>query len=132
MSRKPLPKPTLTPLPHDWRERVPTWRIIAMLAQVPQSEYLDEVRRFEADMLAEVRLSDNWGQEWKAFCWRRFKRPEMRCAFCDKPDAQRPIMCNPEDESSQKFRWFCNSWCQARFETNQPRPVEEPETLGWF
>lgn len=71
MPRKPLPKPTLTPLPHDWRERVPTWRIIAMLAQVPQSEYLDEVRRFEADMLAEGRLSDDWQAQWREHCRRR-------------------------------------------------------------
>lgn len=101
----------------------PAWKITAMLAKVPPCDYLPEARRFEQDAIAAGTLSDDWAREWKAFCWQRFKRPEMRCAFCDKPDAQRPIMCNPEDDSTQKFRWFCDSWCQARFETNQSKPV---------
>lgn len=95
-----------------------------MLAKIPQDEYLSEVRRFEQDAIASGMVSDDWLREWKVFCWKRLKGPGMRCAFCDKPDAQLPIMCNPEDESSQKFRWYCDSWCLAQYETNQPRPAQ--------
>lgn len=133
MARSPVPAPLRTPLPYDWRDHVPNWRITAMLAKVAQESYLDEVRRFEADMLAAGSLSADWARSWRDWLWQRFKRPEVRCAFCDKPEATRPVECNPVDDSSQTFRWFCDSWCQARFETNQPRPtVQEPETLGLF
>lgn len=110
---------------------MPGWKIFAMLASIPPDQYLDEVRLFETHHIAEATQSPDWGKQWRDWCWKRFKRPEMRCAFCDKPDAERPVMCNPEDESTQKFRWFCNSWCQAQFETNQPRPqIEEPGLFG--
>lgn len=93
-----------------------------MLAKVGHDQYLDEVRAFELFHIAEGTESSDWPRQWRDWCWKRFKRPEMRCAFCDKPGADRPVMCNPEDESSQRFRWFCDSWCESRWGTNQPKP----------
>lgn len=71
MSRKPVPAVPRVPLPHDWRNQVPTWRIIAMLAKVPQDQYLDEVRAFENDVISNRTLSDDWEAAWKAHCHRR-------------------------------------------------------------
>lgn len=81
MSRKPVPIVVLRKsLPHDWRSHAPNWRIIAMLAKIPQSDYLAEVRAFELHHIAAGTLSDDWAREWKAWCHKRLvtREPEIR------------------------------------------------------
>lgn len=68
MARNPVPAPLRTPLGHDWRDHVPNWRITAMLAKVPQSDYLDEVRAFECHHIAAGTLSADWGADWHVWC----------------------------------------------------------------
>lgn len=82
MARKPDPKPLRTPLPHDWREKdCPQWKITAMLAKIPPADYLAEVRKFEADAIANGTLSDNWADAWYAHCHRRLVAPVEEAAF---------------------------------------------------
>ena len=109
-----------TLLPHDWRDAGGHWKIIAMLARIPPTEYLSEVRRFEQDAIAAGTLSDDWMGEWKAFCWRRFK-PEMICAFCRKEtDGDRVMQINPATaDSSPEFGGSATATCQANWETGQ-------------
>ena len=122
VARKAIPEAELkTPLAPDWRDRVPAWQIPAMLAKVPQSDYLPEVRAFETHHIAAGTLSDNWALQWREWCYRRFKRPEPRCAFCRKEtDGERVVRINPATaDSPPEFRWFCNTACQANWETGQ-------------
>jgi hypothetical protein len=81
MPRKPEPKPLRTPLPHDWRNHVTNWAITAMLAKIPQADYLSEVRKFEADAIANGTLSDDWAGNWHAHCHRRLVAPVKEETF---------------------------------------------------
>lgn len=68
MPRRPArlaPKPIGTPLPSDWR-RTSNWRVWAMLARIPDSEYETQARAFEAHNVG--RLSDDWTRDWKTWC----------------------------------------------------------------
>lgn len=67
MARKPAPKPIGTTLPHDWRDDG-RWKIAAMLAKVPPSDYLPEARSFENHHLAAGTLSADWAEMWKTWC----------------------------------------------------------------
>lgn len=44
-----------------------------------------------------------------------------RCSFCRKYGVNRRVEANPPDDCTQIFRFFCDSSCQANWETNQPR-----------
>jgi len=67
MAKRPRPAtPIGTPLPRDWRPA--TWRISAMLAKIPQSEYETQWQAFEAANRG--RLSADWTEEWRAHCRR--------------------------------------------------------------
>lgn len=44
-----------------------------------------------------------------------------RCTFCCRYGADRRVEANPPDDSTQVFRFFCNSGCQANWETNQTK-----------
>ena len=52
-----------------------------------------------------------------------FGAPVMRCAFCRKWGAPVKVRCNPPDDSTEIHRWFCDTTCLAKFETNQERPA---------
>ena len=72
MARRPAPvKPAGTPLPHNWMQDFPGWKVAAMLARIPPDEYLSEARRFEADALANGTLSEDWSGAWRDHCRRR-------------------------------------------------------------
>lgn len=45
-----------------------------------------------------------------------------RCAWCWKSDATRKVAIGGDD-STEGYRYFCNTTHQANWETNQPRPV---------
>lgn len=47
----------------DWREDG-KWRITAMLARIPQDEYLSEARAFELHHISNQTMSDDWPQLW--------------------------------------------------------------------
>lgn len=68
MPRKPPPVASKSPLLLDWRDAVPNWKITAMLAKVPQDQYLDEVRAFELFHIAEGTESSDWGEMWRLWC----------------------------------------------------------------
>ena len=122
-----VPKTLLDP---DWRDRTPAWQIPAMLAKIPQSDYLSEVRAFETHHIHNQTLSEDWGRSWREWCYSRFKRPDPVCAFCNKKtDGERVVKVNPATaDSPPEFRWFCNTACQGNFETNQPR--KRPRLFG--
>lgn len=73
MPRKPSPRPkalprlTGTPLPRDWRANS-TWRIAAMLAKVPDTEYSTVVDAFETHHRTEHTLSEDWPARWREWC----------------------------------------------------------------
>lgn len=51
--------------------------------------------------------------------------PGVRCSFCSSYVPRLRIECNPIDDYTQIFRFFCNANCLAKWGTAQPRPLPE-------
>ena len=76
MAKRAVNTPSIaaTTLPHDWRSNG-LWRITAMLARIPNDDYLLTVRAFEVHHIAAGTVSPDWRAEWRAWC--RGSRPDL-------------------------------------------------------
>lgn len=60
---------TRFPLAPSWRTTaVPSWRVWAMMAKIPERDYEATTAAFEAHHRGTGTLSDDWPGLWKAWC----------------------------------------------------------------
>lgn len=76
------------PLSPDWRNDG-RWRITAMLAKIPQDEYLSEAREFENHHICHQTVSDDWLKQWHDWCFGKLVgRPVAAASIETKPKRQ--------------------------------------------
>jgi hypothetical protein len=69
-----------TPLPADWRQDG-MWRVAPMLARIPEADYDETARSFEAAHRGVAR--DDWKVEWRAWCRAVLLRPKAPASLWD-------------------------------------------------
>lgn len=57
-----------------------------------------------------------------------FGHPVRRCSFCGKWNATLRRECNPPDDSTEVYRWWCDTTCEANWGTGQAAPGDAGAT----